>query len=118
LFSLFAAAFCPDGWTRIDKIFEWAIGADDRPYIASFHHEGGREAKLSLKIHEVLAKFRKSGDDGDSRVDLGKTGVRTQITVGFAQSDFSVLDLCMEINFLEKLFHSGAGGGIVARFER
>jgi hypothetical protein len=28
-----------------------------------------------LKIHEVLAKFGKSGDDGDSGVDLGKAGV-------------------------------------------
>jgi hypothetical protein len=117
LFSLFASAFCPNGWTRIDKIFEWAIGADDRADIASLHHKWGREAKLALKIHEVLAKFGKSGDDGDSGVDLRKTGVRTQITVGFTQSDFPVLDLRMEIDLLEKLFHSGAGGGVVARFE-
>jgi hypothetical protein len=50
-FPLFATAFCPNGWTRIDKIFEWAIGADDRANIASLHHEGGREAELALKIH-------------------------------------------------------------------
>jgi hypothetical protein len=75
LFSLFAAAFCPNGWTRVDKIFEWAIGADDRADIASLHHKWGREAKLALKIHEVLAKFGKSGDDGYSGIDLGKAGV-------------------------------------------
>jgi hypothetical protein len=117
-FSLFATAFCPNGWARIDKIFEWAIGAHDRADIASLHYEGGREAELALKIHEVLTKFGKSGDDGDSGVDLGKTGVRSQITGGFTQSDFLVLDLRMEINLLEELFHAGAGGGVVARFER
>ena len=74
-FSLFASALCPNGWACIDKIFEWAIGADDRADIASLHHKWGREAELALKIHEVLAKFGKRGDDGDSRVDLGKAGV-------------------------------------------
>ena len=75
-FSLFASSFGTDDGAGIDKVFERTIGADDGADIAPFHDKRSGEAKFALEIHEVLAEFGQCGDWGDSRIHLGKAGMR------------------------------------------
>ena len=116
-FSLFPATFGTNDGAGIDKVFKWAIGTDDGADIAPLHDKRSGEAKFALKIHEVLAELGQCGDWGDGGIHLRKAGIRGEIPGSLPKGDFLAYDLHMEIYFLEKLFHAGAGGGVVASFQ-
>jgi len=84
-FSLFASSFGTDDGAGVDKVLKRAIGADDGTYIAPFHDKRSGEAKLALQIDEVLAEFGQCGDWGDSRIHLGKAGMRGEIPCSLAK---------------------------------
>jgi hypothetical protein len=57
------------------------------------------------------------GDGGDGSVDFGQAGVRGEVAFSLAERDFLAGDLCMKIYFFQKLLHTGAGAGVVTRFQ-
>ncbi len=116
-FSLFPATFGTNDGAGIDKVFKRAIGADDGANVAPFHDEGGGEAKFALEINEVLAEFGQGRNWGDGSIHFGKAGMRGEISGSLPKGDFLAYNLHLEIYFLEKLFHAGAGGGVVASFQ-
>jgi len=116
-FSLFPASFGSDRGAGIDKIFERAVGTDDGTDIATFHDEGGGEAKFPLEVDEVLAEFGQCGDGGDGSVDFGQASVWGEVAFSLAERNFLASDLCVKINFFQKLLHASARAGVVTRFQ-
>jgi len=116
-FSLFPASFGSDRGAGIDKIFEGAIGADHSADIAALHNEGSGKAEFPLEVDEVLAEFGYCGNGGDGSIHFGQASVGAEVTFSLAERNFLAFDLCVEINFFQKLLHASTRAGVMTRLK-
>jgi len=116
-FSLFPAPLGANCGAGIDKIFEGAIGADHSADIAALHNEGSGKAEFPLEVDEVLAEFGYCGNGGDGSIHFGQASVGAEVTFSLTERNFLAFDLCVEINFFQKLLHASTRAGVMTRLK-